>query len=157
MRLSMGRRNCALWLVEVAAVLLVAVVGCGGPAYDVAEVDGVVTINGRPGNKLQVMFVPDVDAGTNGPTSMAETDEQGRFKLEFRDSPTGPLQAGAVVGSHRVALTDLQLAASATGVGVPVRLRPEYAQVGSTPLVKQIAAGPQTIEIKFDGSGAAIP
>jgi hypothetical protein len=60
----------------------------------------------------------------------------------------GAKELGAVVGSHRVVLTDLQLAASATGQGVPIRLAPEHSLPGSTRLKQEVKPGKQTIEIQ---------
>jgi len=154
----MLRGNCARGTAALESLVVAAVIcGCGGPAYEVAEVNGTVTINGQPGHQLRVQFVPNVDAGTSGPTSTGDTDKQGRFTLEMRESPTSEVRPGAVVGNHLVVFTDLQLAASATGAGIPVRVKPEYALPGTTPLTKQVAAGSQTIEIQFAGNGAAIP
>ncbi len=56
---------------------------------------------------------------------------------------------GAVVGTHRVVLNDLQLAESATGAGIPIRLKQEWSLAGSTPLKQEIKPGKQTIEIKI--------
>lgn len=154
----MRQRKRARWAtaLEIMAVAA-ALAGCGGPTYEVAEVDGVVTIDGKPGHKLRVEFVPDVDAGTSGPTSSGDTDGQGRFRLVMRESPASEIRPGAVVGQHRVVFTDLQLAASATGQGVPIRMQSEYSLAGTTPLTKQVTAGAQSIDIQFDSRGAALP
>jgi hypothetical protein len=129
-------------------VSLVFALGCGGPPYEVAEVDGVVLIKGRPGNKIFIQFIPDVESKTSPPTSTAETDQSGRFTLQLMESPEGATQPGAVVGAHRVVLRDLQLAESATGAGVPIRLPQQFTLVGATPLKQEVKPGKQTIEIK---------
>jgi hypothetical protein len=54
---------------------------------------------------------------------------------------------GAVVGWHRVVITDPQLSASATGRGVPIRISSDYSLVGTTPLSQEIKPGKQSIEI----------
>jgi hypothetical protein len=120
--------------------------GCGGPAYEVANVSGVLTLNGEPGHDVIVQFIPDPLPGLNLPSSVAETDDDGKFTLQLvlRDSDPKP---GAVVGTHRVVLTDEQLAASETGRGVAVRFDEKYAAVGSTPLVHEVVPGDQTIEL----------
>jgi hypothetical protein len=127
---------------------ILAAVGCGGKPYQVALVDGVVIIRGQPGSKIRVQFIPDIDKSTNGPASSAITDEQGRFTLELKEDGGASARPGAVVGHHRVVLSDLQLAASATGQGVPIRLKPEYSLPGSTPLKQEVKPEKQTIEIK---------
>lgn len=134
----------------VAIVLtLLPVVGCGGgPSYKVGEVEGVLTIAGQPGHKINIQFIPDVDLKTTGPSSMATTDADGKFQLQLMER-TGSTQPGAVVGMHRVVLSDLQLAESATGRGIPIRLKQEYTLVGSTPLSQEVEEGKQTIKLNI--------
>jgi hypothetical protein len=124
--------------------------GCGGKPYKIADVEGTVFVNGKLGHKLHVEFIPDVDQGTFGPVSSADTDAQGRFTLVLQE-PGGQSLPGAVVGAHRVVLIDLQLAESATGRGVPIRLKPDHSVASSTPLRQQVKdqAGKQTVEIRI--------
>ena len=78
-----------------------AAAGCSrGPQF--AEVTGQVTLHGRPLPDMEVLFLPDPEAGTWGPPSSGYTDEQGRYQLA-----TNKGQRGAVVGTHRVCLRDL--------------------------------------------------
>lgn len=133
----------------VLSCLLASVVGCGGQSYRTAEVDGVLTIAGKPGDKIQIQFTPDVDKGVAGPASVADTDSDGRFKLELVDSQTGSRRAGAVVGWHRVSLGDKRMSESATGKGVPIRLTTDYTLPSTTPLKQEVKEGKQTIEIKI--------
>ena len=136
-------------IIILAASTLLALSGCGGgPSYEIAEVEGTLLIKGQPGNKIGIQFIPDVDAGTQGPVSTADTDDSGHFKLQVMSGAGGAPEFGAVVGSHRIVLTDLQLAASATGQGVPIRLAPEHSLPGSTPLKQEVKPGKQTIEIQ---------
>ena len=128
-------------------VISVAVSGCGGTA-EIAEVEGVLLINGKPGDAVAIQFIPDSDKGTTGPMSTAETDSEGRFKLQLFDVKTGSGKPGAVVGAHRVVLSDKRLAESSTGRGVPIRFNSEYTLVGSTPLTWEVHAGKQSIELK---------
>lgn len=132
-----------LWL---GVILAMASGGCGGPAYEVAQVSGVLKLKGEPGHDVIIQFIPDPQPGLNLPSSAAETDADGKFtlRLMLRDGEQTP---GAVVGTHRVVLTDRQLAASATGRGVPIRFDSTYAAVGSTPLVQEVTPGDQTIEL----------
>lgn len=80
---------------------------------------------------------------------MGETDGEGRFVLHYRDGNDLEPRPGAVIGWHRVVLTDLQLAESATGKGIPVRMTPEYGLASSTPLTEEVKAGKQVIEIRL--------
>lgn len=125
---------------------LFSCVSCGGPEYEVAAVDGVLLIRGKPGHKVRIEFIP--TEGVIGPRSFAETDSDGHFtlKLMLRDGSAPP---GAVVGSHKVTLSDMQLAESETGRGVPIRFGPDYTLFGSTPLTQEVKPGEQTIELRI--------
>lgn len=139
-------RLCCDWrIVPIISALLA--VGCGEP-HQTAEVDGVLVIGGKPGHKVRVQFIPDVDKGCNGPISIGETDGEGKFVLHYRVGNESMPRPGAVVGWHRIVLADLQLAESATGKGVPVRMAAGYSLPGSTPLVCEIKEGKQLIELE---------
>lgn len=128
--------------------MILVLVGCGvGDSYQVAELDGVVLIGGKPGNKIYVQFIPDVGGEASPPPSTAQTDDQGRFTLQLMEGRGGSGRAGAVVGRHRVVLRDLQLAESATGAGVPIRLSQDYTLPSTTPLTQEVKEGKQTIQI----------
>src|SRR5262245_3970378 len=109
----------------VLAMVALSAAGCG-PPYRVAEVEGVLLIKGKPADLIHIQFLPDADQDTKGPTSSADTDAEGRFTLQLMEGPGREPRAGAVVGWHRIVLTDKRLAQSATGVGVPIRLKQEY-------------------------------
>jgi hypothetical protein len=121
--------------------------GCS-KGYQEAEVDGVLLIHGEPGKLVRIQFVPDVDKHTLGPPSTAKTDDQGHFTLLLSEPGSDDVHPGAVVGWHRVILSDLQIAHSATGRGVPIRFGPEYSLAASTPLAQEVKEGKQTIEVK---------
>lgn len=107
----------------------------------------MLTVGGKPGHKMLVQFIPDIDKGTQGPPSIATTDADGRFVLETKPAHVATSQPGAVVGWHRIVLSDLQLAESATGAGVPIRLSQQYTLPGSSPLAQEVKAGKQSIKI----------
>lgn len=129
-------------------LVLVSLLGCQR-SPPIAEVDGVLLVDGQPARKMRVQFVPDAAFGTSGPPSAAETDDQGRFTLTLNEGHLARARSGAVVGHHRVALTDLQLAESPTGRGLPLRLKSEYMLPASTPLRQEVREGRQTIEIRI--------
>lgn len=134
--------KCVLILIAIAGV------GCSQP-LETAEVDGVPLIHGEPGYKVHLQFIPDIDQGTKGPVSMAETDAEGRFKLHFVEQGESTPRSGAVVGWHRIVLSDQQLAASATGLGIPIRFAAEYGLPGSTPLKEELKKGKQSVRIEL--------
>src|SRR5262249_26583690 len=108
---GMHRFATMLWMLAVTIVS-----GCGKP-YQIAEVDGVLVAKGKPAHKVRIQFIPDIDKGAKGPPSSAETDANGKFTLQYAEPGGNLSQPGAVVGWHRVVLSDLQLSESPTGQG----------------------------------------
>jgi hypothetical protein len=89
-------------LLKLLAVCTLAGAGCGG-GTGLTEVEGVVTLNGKPLDDVQIDFLPDPVQETRGPRSSGVSDAQGRFKLVSVDQ-----RPGAVIGTHRVLITDLK-------------------------------------------------
>jgi hypothetical protein len=77
----------------VALLLLVAPAGCGGGPR-IVEVSGTLTNKGKPVTNAYVYFVPE-----NGRPSWGQTDEQGRFTLNYDRG-----HDGALIGKHTVAV-----------------------------------------------------
>jgi hypothetical protein len=97
-------RTPSSWL-SLPFVAAVLTAGCsGGPTL--VPVTGKLTLNGAPLKNVRVDFHPDPDAGTKGPSSTGTTDAEGNFTLVCAERGNSP---GAVVGHHRVILTDLNL------------------------------------------------
>ena len=85
-----------------AAALVVgaSLAGCGGgPKY--VPVSGVVTRGGKPLANVRVEFWPE----GNAVKSTAITDAEGHYNLMVEDGKS----VGAVVGSHRVILKDMNM------------------------------------------------
>jgi hypothetical protein len=137
-------RTCPRSFSFVLAVIALTA-GCTKREYEIGQVEGTLVINGQPGKKVHIEFVPDV--GVNGPRSAANTDEKGAFTLHVMERD-GSSPAGAVVGNHKVILSDLQLSESATGQGVPVRFGTDFTSASSTPLKREVNPGTQTIDLQ---------
>jgi hypothetical protein len=131
----------SLWT-AIVAVAGVFVGGCtADKGYELAEVEGVVTINGQPAENMGVEFWP---TGEFGPKSRGITDAQGRFVLSTWDG----LEKGAVVGQHKVVVRDNSLmkvpfAGRAnenvdTTQGAKPRMADVYTNFNSTPLEADI-------------------
>lgn len=132
---------------SLCLTLLVCLTGCSEP-YQVAEVDGVLLLNGKPGNKIYLQFIPEPSENVKAPTSTATTDDTGHFTLQLEEK-NGKTRPGAVVGMHRVVLSDLQLAESSTGRGVPIRLEQSWLLPGTTPLKQEVKPDKQTLELNY--------
>src|SRR4051794_33074290 len=72
--------------------------GCN-KGVPVAEVSGIVKMDGKPVPNVKIMFMPDPQKGTAGPFSAGLSDDEGHFKLTCEDE-----RSGAVVGWHKVVL-----------------------------------------------------
>lgn len=66
-------------------------------------VEGVVTLDGKPLDTVEIVFLPDPVKGTKGARAACYTDAQGRFKLTSEKYG----QEGALVGYHRVVIRDI--------------------------------------------------
>jgi hypothetical protein len=85
----------------LAATALLAA-GCSrGPQF--AQVEGIVTLDGKPLADVEVVFLPDPEKGNFGPHSTAYTDEDGRFRMYCEKSAA----AGVVLGPQRVIIRDI--------------------------------------------------
>jgi hypothetical protein len=82
-------------LLAVAASLLIALAGCGG-GPSIVEVTGTLTYKGQPVTNAFVYLVPENGGGR---PSWGQTDEQGRFKLNYDRG-----HDGALIGKHTVSV-----------------------------------------------------
>jgi hypothetical protein len=86
----------------LVGLLLVSLFGC--KPYQVAQVAGKVTLDGKPLAKASITFAPMASKGNPapGPTATGLTDADGRYQLIFdKNTP------GAVVGKCRVYITSV--------------------------------------------------
>jgi hypothetical protein len=158
------------FLCGLFALVAAAAGGCQrGPTWKLAPVEGTVTKGGRPLAHIQVIFVADLDAGTQGPQARGITDKTGHYRLRTNNGDNG-----AVVGKHRVVILDLearmkglflrtsrrpQPKATARlspenakslevqlklGAEVP-QVPPRYGRFNETPLRVEVHPGPQTL------------
>jgi hypothetical protein len=86
----------AFALLAITSLLLTGV-GCSS-GREVAEVTGVVTVDGKPMDLIHIEFW-----STGGPRSVGKTDANGKFELIIDDQTE---QKGAVPGEHKVCLRD---------------------------------------------------
>jgi hypothetical protein len=138
-------------LCGLCALILLTATGCGPTPAVLAEVSGVVKLDGKPAADMNVVFLPDPEKGTHGPRSTATTDSDGHFSLICDDD-----RSGAVVGSHRVLIDDARAApntaeARRTGKTVVLqrsRIPERYSLAARTPLRQEVPAQPQTITLE---------
>lgn len=122
---------------SVAALILAASLaasGCNRTSF--GEVEGTVTIDGKPAEGLVVYFVPDLDEGSDGPTSWGSTDANGHYTLACMNRN----QSGAWIGKHRVVCEEPERK------GKP-RVPEQYRSPATTPLKFEVREGKQTIDL----------
>jgi hypothetical protein len=132
---------------SLAAVIASSGCGVGGPRM--AEVEGTVTMKGKPLDQVQVEFWPTSD----GPRSIGVTDSQGRYTLQADNGKS----KGALVGSHRILLKDLSvfggkvLGRAGENVdlkGKAARLPAHVGDVQRTPFKKDVTSGKNEINLE---------
>lgn len=94
----------SLTAVVVGSLACLILPGCGGgpDLPPVADVSGVVTIDGKPLPRGTIQFVPDESQGTAGATAVGTIDPQGRYTLKTAGVD------GAIVGFHKVGVYALE-------------------------------------------------
>jgi hypothetical protein len=122
-------------------VALAAAAGCDrGPTF--GQVEGVVTLDGKPLPEAGVAFLPDGQQGNKGPISRAVTDSEGRYRLT-----RGQGQEGAVVGWHRVVVDDHRAKAQHLPAS---RVPPRYESLQDNPLPPyEVGTGTQSIDLNL--------
>lgn len=134
----------------LAILCLVLFYGCEG-GVPTRPVSGTVYgPNGQPLKGIDVVFHPDPESGTVGPSSVARTDESGRYELRVHGG-----DMGAMIGKHRVVLSDpIPEEAAQSGGGPPPRHRihPDYSRANKTPLLVEVSEGEgdQVIDLTAD-------
>jgi hypothetical protein len=136
---------------------LSTIVGCSG-APQVAPVEGVVKLDGKPVAGALVIFEPE---GESPIQSTGVTDELGQFRLRSNDG-----REGAVVGSHRVVVRGASSFAVATdkeadevapvsdsaGDAIPA----DYLRVDRTPLRQEITADANTVTLELSSGTISV-
>lgn len=93
----MGKRSVVAW-----GALACLIAGCSNSGeHEFVPVSGRVTVDGKPLANVRVMFRP-VTGANPGPSSVGDTDADGRFKLVVSSQKYSG--NGAVAGRHSVSI-----------------------------------------------------
>jgi hypothetical protein len=86
--------------VVACGLVLVLATGCGGPGVDLVDVEGHVTLDGKPLPEATIIFTSATpESGTSRP-SMAQTDDSGWYQLQYSTE-----HSGVRPGKYRVTIT----------------------------------------------------
>jgi hypothetical protein len=108
--------------------LVLPFAGCGKKAPPLVPAGGTVQAKGKPVAHVTLQFTPDPVKNRDGHTAMAQTGEDGSFRLQ-----TPPYGEGAVVGTYRVTVTGYP--------GQKVPFSSIYTRLDKTTLVVEIPQG----------------
>jgi hypothetical protein len=104
----------------------------------------MIRIDGKPAANIAIQFQPDVMKGSQGPTSFASSDKEGKFRLRTYEG-----KDGAVLGTHLVILVDELEDRPAQGsrAAKPPRVASKYSIPGTTVRVEvKEGSGPITVD-----------
>jgi hypothetical protein len=123
-------------------------IGCDrGPKVEFGTVKGTARVKGQPKGRLMLRFSPDREKGNGIPAfASGTTDSQGNYALryEFR----GKEGDGAPVGWHRVTVVDTSVGYTPQGAEPkPSAVPYTYSSPSNTPILKEVKAGEQTIDV----------
>ena len=132
-------------------LMLVSLVclGCdGGDLPDLANVEGIVTLDGQPLPNAVLTFQPE----SAGRPSFARTDEKGRYELIFTAG-----NEGATLGKHTVTittLTDGDPDADPPIASSPEKLPSQYNS--STELSHEVQPGKNNVDFELSSEGEIV-
>jgi hypothetical protein len=139
----------------LGTALLLTLAGCGSrEQFEYAEVEGKVTLGGKPLCGVNVTFYPDTEGAAQLPYATGKTDDAGTYTLTAMTA-----KPGALVGRNRAVVS---WPARERG-GDPDKPPPRppgppipvvYTVVTETPLIVEVKAGPrQTIDLPLQFGG----
>jgi hypothetical protein len=111
--------------------------GCRDAGPELGEVRGRVTLDGKPVPDAFVRFTPDFA----GRPSMARTDAEGYYELQFN-----PTSSGALVGQHQVRVSTEDL--TPDDKRIPEIVPTKYNRNGS--ITVEVAAGDNEIDLELE-------
>lgn len=117
-------RYFAGWLVLVVTAASTGCGGASGPKHKLAPVAGTITLNGKPLANAQISFQPTAPASATEalPGSYGTTDANGQYTLQLVTADKAVI--GAVIGSHRVAITVANEGGGGADAGPAARPKP---------------------------------
>ena len=135
-------------VVEIFAVICLfsspLLVGCGGNP-NLAEVRGVVMLDGEPLPEAFIMFVPEDGQGAS---SFGKTADDGTYRMKFSDS-----QYGAFIGTNRVAIRTGDIMPDNSG-SIPEKVPKVYND--NTTLTADVVAGKNTFDFDLNSKASKV-
>jgi hypothetical protein len=128
------------------ALAILAVCGCGS-STQYGEVEGVVTVDGKPLSKAEVRFMPEPDGGSNV-RAVGYTDASGRYSLKLDGGKPGIATGNYVVCVIDVMAKRPQSKQGKTQVVTQPRVAFEFGDTSQTPLRGYtVQEGKQTFDL----------
>ena len=124
---------------------LVLSLGCGPEIPPLGIVTGVVTMSGKPLEGIEVVFLPDPEAGNLAKSARGETNSQGEYKLRFTPAGAKTRVDGAAIGQHIVSMSD-NLSLNTRDKPFPYRISLGLNKASTTPFRETVVEGEQQID-----------
>ena len=125
--------------------MLTLLAGCGkAPPPPIVAAEGVIRLDGKPLNKVEVRFIPQIAFGPEY-VAVGVTDEAGRFQLTCKGQP------GACACENRVIVMEAELPARLKGEDAQSELAKYFQTLGGRPLPDKYASlvdSPLTASVK---------
>jgi hypothetical protein len=116
----------------VAIALGLFLAGCKAPPPLIVEAEGVVLLDGKPLNNVEVRFFPMIDYGPEY-TAKGITDKNGRFQLTCNGAP------GACACENRVIIVEPDLPPHLKSENAQAELARHIKSLGGRPLPQKYA------------------
>jgi hypothetical protein len=132
----------------LTAAILLALTGCGSDKFEFAEVEGKVTLGGKPLSGVKIAYYPVTEGREQPPYATGMTNSSGVYTLTLQDGKTG-----ALVGKNRVVVNwPLRERRDDRGDKPPPPPGPfipvKYTVATETPLIVEVKpGGRQTIDL----------
>lgn len=138
MRFERATKQRPQMLRNLICLVAAWLVGCSGRPADVGDVQGVVTLDGKPLDAATVQFQP-----AEGRASIGRTDAEGRYRLMYT-----PRELGARIGSCQVLIST---ASDADGkISPSERVPRRYFEPGA--LAAEVKAGDNVVNFHLETS-----
>jgi hypothetical protein len=145
LRIPVRRNKLGFPIVALACLASVTwIAGCGGNP-DLADVRGVVTLDGQPLPDAFIMFTPEGGVGT---VSFGQSTSDGSYRMRFTEK-----EYGAFIGSNKVSIGTGDV--SSDGTGKVKEVVPKVYNTETT-LVADVKSGKNTFDFDLKSDAAKI-
>ena len=130
-------------LVALGFAMAFLLSGCSKPQPPIGEVEGILTLNGKPFSDGAVVFMPEASSEPSM-SAVGLTDSEGKFVLRRPDEN----KDGTYTGTYKVVVEDTK---ALEELSANFRHPKKYASVLTTTLTVEVKPGKQSIQLDMRG------